>query len=432
MKRPSPFHIPVLILVTALAGSARGLAAEPAQLTVGQGWAWVREFFPPSGEREIDHIVWNHPPPTVDMETLQVWNVRRPWPVQEWHWVRPEQPSSLPADQPLIWHPKENLLPPPARDKLEIRLAKPLSHSMGHSLTYRLPKFNWEVLYRLTVRGIGRKSIDAVQVDLTAYLSIQNGNSVSYPAARISLVGVDESHRPPPKPFGLLALNPNTALTDLWLAPEKAPDLPSAIYPLETEAAIPAHGKAKIQFARVQRKPAQIIHICNSDDIPSPTPAGGLPLQRALLIPNTEKMGLGFPLPPGQADLFLGAMRGAPIQSGHILHTPFPGILTLDMGHVNSVRASRKTGEPVPLPEGAWQVDHSVTLVNTLASPVQVRVEEKPITPLQWDLVRSSIPCKETTRELHFNVTLPPQSTQTITYRLRMRMNKKQEDGGEG
>jgi len=425
MKSPPPFRLLVLILLAALAGSARGLAAESAQLTVGQGWAWVREFFPPSGEREIDQIVWDQPPPQIDLETLQVWNVRRPWPIREWRWVEAKRPPPPPASEPRVWHPKEGLLPPPAHDTLEIQLASPLSHAMGHSLTYRIPDFNWEAQYRLTVRGIGRESIDAVQVDLTAYLSIQNGNAKAYPAARVSLVGVDESLQPPPKPFGLLALNPNTALTDLWLASADSPDLHSAIYPLETEAAIPAHGEAKIQFARVRRKPAQIIHICDSDEIPQPTPRGGMPLQRALLIPNTERMGLGFPLPPGQADLFLGTMRGAPVQSGHILHTPFPGILELDMGQVDSVRASRVASERVPLPEGAWQQDYSVTLINRLDSPVQIQVAEKPDTPLQWDLVRSSVPCEETTRELHFDVTVPPQSIQTITYRLRMRMNAK-------
>ncbi len=422
------FHHPCFrVLPLLLAGlCCTGPAlAEPAQLTVGQGWAWVREFFPASGEREIDRIVWSNPPPQVDLNTLQVWNVRRTWPIQEWHWLKPAAPLPPDANAPLVWRPEDTLRSPPTRDKLEIHLARPLSHAMGHSLTYRLPDFNWEALYRLTVRGIGPESIGTVQVDLTAFLRIQNGNDAAYPAARVSLVGVDEALQPPPKPFGLLELNPDTALTDLWLAPEDSPDLHSSIYPLETEAAIPSHGEAKIQFARVRRKPAQITHICDSDEIPQPTPSGGMPLQRALLIPNTEKMGLGFPLPPGQADLFLGTMRGAPVQSGHILHTPFPGILNLDMGPVDSVRAIRAASEPVPLPEGAWQQDYSVTLVNRLASPVHIQVAEKPDTPLQWDLVRSSVPCEETTRELHFDVTVPPQSTQAITYRLRMRMHAK-------
>jgi hypothetical protein len=41
------------------------------------------------------------------------------------------------------------------------------------------------------------------------------------------------------------------------------------------------------------------------------------------------------------------------------------------------------------------------------------------------DLVRSSSPCTETTSALLFELTLPPNATQTITYRLRMNARTK-------
>ena len=168
------------------------------------------------------------------------------------------------------------------------------------------------------------------------------------------------------------------------------------------------------------RKPAQILHVCDSDEIPAPTRQDGLPLRRILLIPNVAAMGLGFPLPPGQADLFLGAARGAPFQSGRVAHVPFPGTVQLDLGPVDAVRASRQTGEEKALPEGAAEVECRIALDNALASPVHVRVEEKPATPRQWSLVRSSVPCTETTGALRFELTLPAQSAKTIVYRLRL------------
>ena len=416
--RPGP-------LVAVLLACAAPARAEPTMLTVGQGQAWVREFFPPSGEKEIDRIVWTNPPAQIDLETLQVWNVRRPWPIREWHWLdaAPSAPAADASPAP-VWRPRETPPPPPARNRLEILLAEPLSHSMGHSLTYRLPGFTWNAFYRVIVRGIGPQSIEAVQVDLAGYLRIQNGTAASYPDARVSLVGSDAALQPPPRPFGLLDLNPDTALTDLWLVPPVPEPLVPALYPLRTEAEIPADGQAEIQFAHVVRKPAQITHVCDSGEIPAPTPQGGLPLRRILLIPNTAAMDLGFPLPPGQADLFLGSARGAPFQSAHAFPTPFPGTLQLDLGTVDTVRASRQTGDEVPLPEGAKQVDYVVALVNDLASPVRIQVVEKPATPMQWDLIRSSIPCTETTRALTFDLTLPPQSTKTITYRLRLVAHK--------
>jgi hypothetical protein len=419
-----PFCRLAPLVALALAG-ARTAPAEPLRLTIGQGQAWVREFFPPSGEKEIDRFVWTNPPAQIDLDTLQVWNVRRPWPLREWRWLdsaAAEPPAA--DDAPVVWHPRRDPPPPPARNRLEIRLAQPLSHAMGHSLTYRLPDFDWSAFYRVVVRGIGPTSIEAVQVDLMGYLRIRNGTAAAFPGARVSVVGRDAARQPPPKPFGLLDLNPDTALTDRWLAPPAAAPLAPAEYPLQTEADIPAAGLAEIQFAHVVRKPAQIAHVCDSDDVPAPTRQGGLPLRRVLLVPNVAAMGLGFPLPPGEAHVFLGAARGAPFQTGRALHTPFPGTLRLDLGPVETVRASRQVLEDKPLPEGARQADYSIVLVNDLASPVRIQVVEKPTTPMQWSLVRSSLPCTETTRSLQFELTLPPQSTKTITYRLRLAAGK--------
>ncbi len=420
MSGPRHLRLRILPLTAALLACALPARAEPTRLTVGQGWAWVRESFPSSGEAEIDRIVWTNPPPELELDTLQVWNVRRPWPIRECRWLESTNAPTPPPDPATTWRPPSPSPPLQTRDRLDIRLAEPLSHRMGHSLTYRLPGLDWNAFYRVTVRGIGPESVDAVQVDLDAFLQIRNDSPAAYPDARLSLVGADRSLLPPPKPFGLLDLNPDSALSDLWLSLRDPAPLPPHAYPLETGASIPPRGQAEIHFAQVTRKPAQITHLCDSDDVPSPSPQGGTPLRRLLLIPNTPGIGLGFPLPPGQADLFLGTVRDAPSQSGHVLHTPFPGTLQLDMGPVETVRAIRQADDPRPLPEGAWQADHSITLINQLSSPVQVQVIEKPATPLEWNLVRSSLPCQESTRALRFDLTLPPRSTQPITYRLRL------------
>lgn len=420
MNASRQLRLRMLPLAAILLGGALPVQAEPARITVGQGWAWVREFFPASGEKDVDRLVWTNPPPGIDLESLQVWNVRRPWPVQEWRWLQPESAAAPGADDPLVWRPGGTAPTVPSRDRLEIRLAEPLSPRMGYSLTYRLPGFNWSAFYRVTVRGIGPESIEAVQVDLAAVLRIQNDTTAVFPDARISWVGVDAAFLPPPKPFGLLDLNPDTPLTDLWLRPADPAAPVPALYPLETEAKIPANDQAEIQFAHVVRKPAQITHLCDSGDVPAPTPQGGLPLRRALRIPNTPAMELGFPLPPGRAEVFLGTLRGAPFQTGHVLHTPYPGTLQIDLGTVDTVRARRQAGEEIDLPEGVKQADHVITLINDLASPVHVQVVEKPATPMQWNLVRSSIPCRQTTRALHFDLTVPAKSTHVITYRLRI------------
>lgn len=417
-----PRHLGMSVLAGTVLAGVSAAAPPPALLTIGQGWAQVREFFPPSGETEISTVHWTNPPPEIDLDTLQVWSVGRLWPAREWRWRDTPEPGAGPEDSPPpVWTPRDGIaVRRPARDVLDIELERPMSHRMGHSLTYRLPGLGWQAFYRVVVRGIGPESIQSVQVDLSAHVRIRNETPAAFPDARLSLTGSDATLLPPPKPFGLLAVNPDTPLSDLWLFhPDPPAELPRH-YPLDAPADIPARNETEILFARVVRKPAQIVHLCHSDEIPAPTRSGGLPLRRLLLIPNSASHGLGFPLPPGEADLFLGAARGTPLQTGHVAHTPHPGTLQVDMGLTDTVRATRQTREEIPLPEGAWQSDHSILLENRLDTPVQVTAIEKPDTPMEWNLVRSSIPSTAAGRELRFETTVPPKSTRTITYRLRL------------
>lgn len=408
-----------LPLAAAVLLAAAAACARPAQLSIGQGWAWVREYFPPSGERDVETIVWSNAPPQVDLDTLQVWSVRRPWPLREWSWVRP--PTSRPGDDlPVVWSPSGTPTPEPAKDHLAIHLATPLSHRMGHSLAYRLPGLGWTASYRVVVRGIGPESIQSVQVDVSASVRIRNETPTAFPDANVSLVGADPSLLPSRKPFGRLDLNLESPLSSLWMdLRDPIPLLPNH-YPLQTPASLPAHGEAVVQFASVRRKPASIVHLCDSDDVPAPTPRGGLPLRRLLLVPNLAEIGLGFPLPPGEALIFLGSARGAPRQSGHVSHTPHPGTLRISMGATDEVLASRQLGPEIPLAEGAWQSDHSVTLINRLSSPARVHVVERPSSPMRWNLVRSSFPAQVFSDSILFDVSVPAAAALTVDYRLRL------------
>lgn len=415
-----PFR-PVVVLAGLFLGLRPVLALPPARVTIGPGWAWVREFFPPSGSREITQIIWTNPPAEVELDTLQVWNVRRPWPLQQWRWGQevPAMPQNA-SEAPVRWQPADAPASPPDLNRLEIVLAEPLSHTMGHSLTYRLPGLIWNAFYRVIVRGIGPQSIEAVQVDLTGTLRVENPTGASFARAQVLLVGHDETRQPPPKPFGWVDLNPETPLADLWRqVTEVSPQVPF-LFPLNVEVPISPYGQTEFTFARVIRKPAFITHVCDSEMIPAPTPKGGLPLRRMLWITNSPAMGLGFALPPGHADLFLGASRGAPHQSGWVQHTPFPGILSLDMGMVDSVRAARWQEGEQPLPEGGAQSEHVIQVFNQLDSPVRIQIKERPVTPRPWSLIRSSRPCTQSTGLLLFDLSLEPQSSQAIRYRLRL------------
>ncbi len=421
IPHPRIGFLPLAAFGLALLGGALSVRAEPVLLTVGQGWAWVREFFPPSGEKDIDRIIWTNPPPQLDPDTLQVWNVRRPWPIQDWRWGGPGAAGTPDDEPPLVWRPNERLRPPPSRDRIDIRLAEPLSHSMGHSLTYRLPDFHWTAFYRVTVRGIGPESIDTVQVDLAAFLRIQNGTAAAYPDARISWVGVDSSLRPPPKPFGLLDLNPDTALTDLWLSPQTPAPLIPSLYPLQVTAAIPAYGQAEIQFARVTRKPAQITACLRFRRHPLSHPPGGAAACAACCSSRIPKKWIwAFPFRPDRRICSSAPCAARPSKRGTSSIRPSPAPCSSTWAPSTPSAPAVRPAKKWTLPEGIRQADTTVTLVNRLSSPVHVEVIEKPSTPMEWTLVRSSSPCTVTTRALHFDLTIPAKSTHSLTYRLRI------------
>jgi hypothetical protein len=422
LRPPRPlaalFALAAALPATVHAQAAPGQAA-PA-LVVGQGSAWVREFFGPSGEADVQRLVWTHPPPNLDLDSLQVWSVRRPWPIRQWRWMPRETDAETDAG-PVRWSPRDVAdAAPPARERLEILLDRPLSHRMGHSLTYRLEGFDWSVSYRIVVRGGGPDALSPVQIDLAAVLRIRNDTARSIAGARISLAGSGTAPEPSPKPFGRLELNPDSPLADLWMARSRpSPPVPR-IYPLNVLADVPAMDSVELPFANARRQPATLVHWCDSNHVPSPTQPGGLPLERRLLIPNRAEAGLGFALPPGKADIFQEAFHDAPAQSGNLHPVAFPGEVVVSMDANPAVRATRHADEPVPLAEGVWQVDHSVALDNDLDSAVQVRVVERPLTPFKWDLVRSSVPGSVGSDAIEFDVRVPPRSSRLLTYRLRL------------
>jgi hypothetical protein len=355
MRRHLQRHARFLCGVAALIGSAIPVAAEPALLTIGPGWAWVREFFPSSGPHDLDRIVWSNPPPQLDLSTLQVWNVRRPWPVREWHW-QPARPAS-PADEsnPLRWSLNPAAAPVANTRPLELRLAEPLSHRMGHSLTYRLPGFDWHAFYRVTCAASARNR--------------------SMPCRSISpLICASRTTPPrriPKRGFRWSAWTAScgrpASLSDCWISiptprslsfgsrGRSPPRCCPAHYPLQTEAAITAHGQSEILFARVTRKPAQITHICDSDAIPAPPCAAASPSNECCSSPTPPPWASASPA-AGRGRLVPRRSPRRPVPVGPCPAYPVPGHPATEHGpgsHRSRQPPGRRRRSPSPRAPGS-------------------------------------------------------------------------------
>lgn len=424
-SRPS-VHAVLLAFAFASAAAAAP-AVPPAQMVIGQGEAWVRLHFPPSGEAELVSLRWPDPPDGLDPDTLLVWSPKRPAPLKEWRWLEENAAPTDPA-APLVWTPADgpvqttaaSLLP--AARTLELDLSSPLSDAMGHSLTFRLAGLSWTAHYHMTVRGLGATSLKQAQIDLEGTVRVQNDTATPWPDVRLSFSGPREASPgpPPPDPVGIPELDRDSPLTAPWFpAPPSEPPLPDW-WPLRIPAGLAARGPTEIPYIHVRRKPARIVHAYDSAAVPLPTPEPGVPLERRLLMPNTPEMDLGHPLLPGPLDWSLGTRTAHPeIHATALPHTPYPGTLRVSLGPIEGIRAARTALPPVDFPDGTRQLDVSIRFTNDLEGEADVEAIERP-PAAAWNLVSSSIPCTATDEALSFSFSLPPRASKTLAYRLRL------------
>ena len=131
--------------------------------------------------------------------------------------------------------------------------------------------------------------------------------------------------------------------------------------------------------------------------------------------------GLGRALPAGSAQIFSGGGRSVLLRDAMLVHTPRGGEIRVDLGQVNSVRGRRafvgKTGSV----SGFYEESYDLQVLNETTSPILVEVVEKPPTALEWDIVKTTMPCELKGRRLVFRSQLNASSTTHIGYTIRIR-----------
>lgn len=412
--------------LAAAATLAAAAAVPPAEMAVGQGEAWVRVHFPPSGESDLRTFRWEEPPDGIDPDTLRVWTPKRPASLKEWRWAGDadaDAPPPPPPGAPLVWTPQDAAEASPRRRALELELDPPLSDAMGHSLTFRLPGFSWTAHYHMTVRGLGTASLKQAQIDCTGTVRIDNATGTAWPGVRLSFAGPRDAPPDalaPPKPVGSPELDRDSPLAAPWFPPDAPEPAVPSVWPLRLPADLAAGVPTEIPFVDIARKPAAVVHVYDSARVPMPTPAPGMALERRLDIPNTREMGLGFPLLPGRLDWTLGSRSAHPdVHAVTVPHTPCSGTLHVSLGDIADIRAARAARPPVDYPDGTRQLDFTILFANDLEGEADIDATERP-PAAAWNLVSSSIPCTvDDDGALRFSFPLPGRSRKTLTYRIR-------------
>lgn len=303
---------------------------------------------------------------------------------------------------------------------LQIELAKPMPHRMGHTLSYRMKNWDWDVEYRVVVR---RPAEDGGRViDFSGTLVVVNPTDRNFMDVRIGVEGVDERLRPPHE-SGFIHLEATSPLSDAWLNPPR-PDLIPLVFPLNLQADVKANSRTAIPFLKMEDVEAAMVHVYDSADVPAflrnPTE---YPVARVLTVANTSAAGLGRPLPPGRMRIEFADDDHAALEEVHLPYSSFPGDIVIPLGRAADLGVSRQRGAQQALGDGTMEVDYQITFFNRGAEAAVVMIDEMPPTSRNWSLIRSTHPLRMEGQRLKGGISIPPHTTEIVTYRLRIRMS---------
>lgn len=400
-----------------------------AMITIGPEWSVVREM------REVDFSGGERDllldlPAQADLASLNISGTRSPVRLLSWT-LAPAAPSRAPAGGPALRAGPEGYgwdaaaVAPPAEglQQVRCRLASSPGRTREVEVFYRTRGMAWRCNYEITVRGDISNYLEPIALDIDGRITVSNGTGRAFPEARLELVGEDPA---PAGPLdraraapGLLLLDDDSPLADLWrhqLAPDRVP----YVYALPASVSLPARGSTSAHLVTARRKPAERLYAMNSDDFELGASGPWRALRRFLTFRNDASFGLGPPLPPGPALIYMGAVRGALYQRAWIGHTAAQGEIRIDLGPAPGVTGVRRSQGRTLSAAGFTEESVDLQLANALPSAVLVEIVERPPVPLAWDVTRSSRPYDMRARRLHYRVQLEARSETAISYTVRV------------
>ena len=376
MKTPRPRLLSLFTFHFSLFTAALCAATPSSIYTLTPDGSTLRAFLPADPDSpDVSTLDWTNPPPALDLSSIALWNVRRPWPLTA-------------VDR----------LPTGA---LRFTLAAPLSVHRPPSVTASLPALRAAPRYLLSLR-------DDATADLAARIDLSAPDPALLPPPSATLHYRDTPTPRPPAPRpGAAGLNLASPIADYWFPP--AASRPPRLYPLPGPLD-PASSPPSAQLATLENAPFGVVHL--ADNLPAPL-ARPLPVRLLLSVAHP-------PLPPGPVDLPSTPSAGVITD-----HVPADAPIPIDFDYpslaaIPPVLATRHTPEETPIPGGGLEIRCRFDFQpSDTSSPASVQILERPPYP-DWTLTRSSSPAQPSPPgTLRFDLTIPPEGA-TFTYTLRL------------
>jgi hypothetical protein len=318
--------------------------------------------------------------------------------------VFPDVPANLVAKPTLVWLLASGV----EKQRVEV--------------SYLTANLGWRADYVLVLDAKDETG------DLTGWVTLTNGSGASYENAELKLVAGDVQRVTPPQPMPM----PEMAAMDMAPAAPPPPQFkqeslfeyhlyalqrPTNLLDRETKqvALLEAHGvklKKKLVFRGVEDFYRGLY-----EEFPKNQKVGVF-----VVLDNSEKSGLGMPLPKGTVRVYKADQSGAQQFVGEdaIDHTPRDEELEIKLGEAFDVVADRKQMAWKTLGQCASESTWQIELKNHKDTAETVE-DIEPVNG-DWEMIQSSHPAvKKDANTFVFTVPVPARGSTKISYRVRIR-----------
>jgi hypothetical protein len=328
----------------------------------------------------------------------------------------------------LYAEPPGNLILPGAgalalRPALDFAVSASSAWSGPATASYLASGLGWACEYTLRTDTIQTKG------QLSQWAALRNQAGLAFRDAQITLVAGDARRGGghPPRPYLMRAMAPGAPAADVA---EVAPESFAVRYMFRLpgrltldrgdETRILLGGPPReVTIVRELRVEEGVVMFRQADaELPAKARA-------RLVLENTERAGLGIPLPAGRVTVYTPDRRGKPQLAGEagMPDTPSGQRILLDLGEAFDVTARRTQSHFAEFPD-AKEVGYRIVLKNASDAAVTVDVIEN--VPGDWRMLNSSHEFERVhASQIRFRPGVPAGGETVLTYTVRINEPRK-------
>ena len=320
------------------------------------------------------------------------------------------------------------------RPTLRWSLDSPRTGTESLQLDYATGGLAWQAEYLIRLDGPAQDG----RMDLSGAAQVVNRSGLDFPATRLTLVAGSPNQarsaapRDMPTPAPMMAMRVSGASYDPGLEAQDSGEYHA--YPLPRPVDLPNGSVQRISLL----DPVTGVSWHRRYDVGS-APAGyrpsrpqiqafdgeqTLPVAVVLSFTNTQKAGLGLPLPNGRVRVFQAGANGDDLLGeARLGHTASGQDVELPLGEAFDLTAKRKASD-FKLASDRLSLEETIeiTLANAKSTAVTLRLDESLSRWQDWDIIESSQPYDRLHAQgIRYSVKVPAKGEVSVRYTVRYR-----------